>query len=135
MPPTAASFQQPQLQPPQPHAATTARALSASLPKTRTTAISAVHPLGKFGVLHAGTLPRTSLEFVRAECASTPCDAIHTNLEALLDAATRGLLQQGFHGHITALAKLPDGYACYLPFQQNRLLSLIKDAHLCVPEV
>ena len=100
--------------------------------------VSVVHPLtGGFGQLHAGSLPDHALQGLREQCWGTPCDAIHhAHTTLLIDPRALDLLHQSDVGapHETALLKLPDGYVLFLPQQDNQILSVIKDAALCVPE-
>ena len=95
--------------------------------------VSVVHSLADFGLLHAGTLPDDALNQLRLVCGRTPCDSIHTNVAQLFDRQTMDLLQQGCHGHQTALLKLPDGYMLVAPQLNHRVLSVIKDAVMCLP--
>ena len=97
---------------------------------------SVVHPLSDFGQLHAGSLPDEALRSLRSLSAETSCDAIHVGRTAsLFDPSTLALLHQTDEvaPQHTALAKLADGYVYYAPTLDNKVLSLIKDAHMCVP--
>ena len=100
--------------------------------------VSVVHSLtGGFGKLHAGSLPEHALQGLREECWGTSCDAIHhSRTTILIDPRALDLLHQTDQGapHETALLKLPDGYILFQPRQDNQILSVIKDAPLCVPE-
>jgi hypothetical protein len=96
---------------------------------------SVVHTLGDFGQLHAGSLPFEALKALRQTCGVTSCDAIHTHATALFDPVTLALLHQTDEvlPHQTALAKLADGYVYYAPTLNNKVLSILKDAPMCVP--
>ena len=99
--------------------------------------VSVVHTLaGGFGRLHAGTLPEFALRGLREECWGTSCDAVHSHTTLLIDPQALDLLHQTDQGspHDTALLKLPDGYVLFQPRRNNQILSIIKDAPLCVPE-
>ena len=82
---------------------------------------SVVHTLGDFGLLHAGSLPDGALNVLRDVCCQTACDAIHTHTTALFDPTTLSLIH------------LADGYVYYAPSLGNKVLSILKDAHMCVP--
>jgi hypothetical protein len=97
---------------------------------------SVVHTLADFGQLHAGSLPYESLQNLRKLSSETSCDAIHVGrTAALFDPTTLALLHQTDEvlPHQTALAKLADGYVYYAPTLDNKVLSIIKDAHMCAP--
>ena len=121
------------------------RASSSAAPKRATTALSVTHALANgMGTLHAGTLPKHALEGLRKECSRTACDAIHLGRASFLfDPATFGLLHQQQHSvcgaagaaeEQTAIMKLADGYVVFAPNCGDRILSIVKDAHMCVPE-
>ena len=116
-------------------ARTTAQASSSRSSSTRSSAgpVSVVHSLSNFGRLQAGSLPEGSMNRVRAVCASTSCDTIHSNAASLFDPTTLSLLQQSCPGVPTALMKLPDGFMLFAPSENNRILSIIKDSLMCLP--
>ena len=92
--------------------------------------IDVPHSLGEYGLLQAMTLDDHCLNALRDLCHETPCDAVHSNAQTLFSPETLALLQQGYTDAPCALAKLPDGYLLFVPSEKNRLLSVIKDAHL-----
>ena len=96
---------------------------------------SVVHTLGDFGLLHAGSLPDGALNVLRDVCSQTACDAIHTHTTAFFDPTTLSLIHQTDEcsPQHTALAKLADGYVYYAPSLGNKVLSILKVAHMCVP--
>jgi hypothetical protein len=99
------------------------------------TPVTAVHALGAFGLLQAGGLPANALDRLREECERTSCDAIHTNVCHLFDTHTLKLLHQTDESmpHEAALLKLPDGYVYFVPKHDNKVLSIVKDAQICLP--
>ena len=96
-------------------------------------ALSSVHDLGPFGLLHIATLPEQAMLALRAACAVTPCDHIHPDMRAFFNRDTMDILQQALPGFRVAGSKVPDGYFLSAPDCDHQLLSIIKDTPMCLP--
>ena len=93
--------------------------------------VNVVHCMENFGQLHVCSFGGEHVINLRATCKTTPCDAIHSNLEQLLPQHVRSIIHQSCPDARVYLRKVPDGYL--LITDQNQVICAIKDDHICQP--
>jgi hypothetical protein len=93
---------------------------------------STLQSMGRFGMLQSGCIPDECLDTLRHCCLNTPPDSC-AFAEGIFPPEVMRLLQQAHHSPSRLeLIKLPDGFAL-VTSPDHKLLSIIKDDHLCSP--